>query len=108
MCLFLSFAVAIGRMVDLKATTASNIIPVTLDFIKQQSEKYFSKDPKHPNKYAGQIYSPSQCKMQYGPEKFIFMGKMKFGRAQLRCAPTYDEFQDLQRASKLKGTTLCS
>lgn len=95
-------------MLDVKPTTAANIIPVSLDLIKRQSVKHFTRDPVKTNKFSGFIYTPAQCKMHYGAEKFVFMGKMKFGKAKLRCAPTYDDFYDLQQASKLKGTLLCS
>lgn len=105
---FLMFSVAIGSMLAVKTTTVANIIPVSLDLIKQQSIKYFTKNPIQTNKYSGQIYTPAQCKMHYGAGRFVFMGKMKFGKAELRCAPTYEDFHDLQRASKMKGTLLCS
>ena len=95
-------------MLDLKQTSAVNIIPVSLDMMKRQSSKYFTKDPYNANKYSGQLYTPSQCKMHFGHGKFVFMGKMKFNKMQLRCAPTYEDFQELQRTSKLKGTALCT
>lgn len=95
-------------MLDLKQTSAVNIIPVSVDMMKRQSSKYFTKDPYNANKYSGQLYTPSQCKMHFGHGKFVFMGKMKFNKMQLRCAPTYEDFQELQRTSKLKGTALCT
>lgn len=95
-------------MIEVKSTAAANIIPVSLDLIKQQSVKYFTKDLMRKSAYNGQIYTPAQCKIKYGAGNFIFMGKMKFGKAELYCAPTYEDFYDLHRDSKLKGTLLCT
>lgn len=95
-------------MDTVRPSPSGNAIPVSLDLVKQQSVKHFTKRSVADKTYTGQLYFPGQCKIQHGKGKFVFMGKIKFDKAELRCAPTYDEFVDLQRTSKLKGTTLCT
>ena len=105
----LYFVVAIGRMTDVTPTTVHTKLDLSLDFIKQGSMEYFTKDyNKNTKVYKGQIFAPSKCGMQYGPGKFVFMAKVQFGKAHLRCAPTYNDFHNLQRTSKLKGAALCT
>lgn len=94
-------------MDSIQPTQSANIIPVSLNMVKQQSTNYFTKKNSY-KVYKGQIYTPPQCSMQYGRDKFVFMGKIKFNKAELVCAPLYEDFAELQRTSKLKGTTLCS
>lgn len=108
MCVFCFVTVGIGQMAGLKLTSATTIIPVSLDIVKRESVKYFTQNPQNSKAYTGNLYTPSHCKMEYGSGKFVFMGIMKFDRMQLRCAPTYEDFQELQRTSKLKGTALCT
>lgn len=83
-------------MSTVQKTASDNIIPVTIK-LQQQSTPYFKRSGELYHK--GNIYFPSQCPMESGKQIFIFMGKMKFGRAELRCAPTLEEFQDIEQKS---------
>ncbi|XP_067929833.1 meteorin-like protein [Watersipora subatra] len=100
--------VAIGHVTAIDSSPAANRLSVKIDMLKQQSSKYFKKHQEADKYYTGKLYTPSHCKMEHSNDKFVFMGKIKFNRAELVCAPTYEDFADLQKRSKLKGTTLCS
>lgn len=54
------------------------------------------------------LIAPYRCGIRKGEGEFIFIGRIRFKRAFLHCAPRVEEFVKLWKRSKVKGYNICS
>lgn len=55
----------------------------------------------------GVIIMPHKCGIKHGAGEFLFMGRVRLGRAVLGCAPRAGQFQTLWDAAVKAGDNLC-
>ncbi len=114
------FPVAHGRIDTVFHDMASLETEVRIDATKvlRQRHKIFKK-VQHPDvmedvlmmshgaQYKGAVYFPHKCGIRKGEGQFLFIGKVRLGRAQLRCAPRMEDFEAMWKQAVQEARNLC-
>ena len=57
-------------------------------------------------KFEGIVRRPSHCRTKFGSGTFLFIGKVRFGKAHISCAPQWDEWQRIKRGKYARDCDL--
>ena len=57
--------------------------------------------------FSGSIIVPHKCAVHHGKGEFLFLGRIRLGRAFLKCAPRLDDFKRLWHSATKTGHNPC-
>ena len=99
-------------------------IDISVDKVYRQKAQHFQYSPEHSrlrrdvtrrsslqseaDGHSGTIVAPHKCGIRYGQGDFLFVGRMRLGRALLQCAPRMEEFTDLWTQAVKQGQNPCN
>merc|ERR1712168_396772 len=85
---------------------ASDVIRQTADIFRAPGSSFLNK-ASHAL-HIGTIYAPSKCNIKYGAGDFLFLARMRLGKALLFCSQRWENFITLWKRSSDTGDAPCS
>ncbi|XP_064653250.1 meteorin-like protein [Lineus longissimus] len=79
-------------------------IKLNIKKLHRQKRSVFEKTK---GKYTGSVFMSSKCGAKYGEGDFLFVGKMRFEHAMIRCVPRWRDWEAIQREAQRTGTQYC-
>ncbi|CAH1795397.1 unnamed protein product [Owenia fusiformis] len=101
--------VVVGSMDKLFHDVNTNESELSLSVAKiiRQKSQRFKRTTNEKGRYHGSVIAPLKCNIRKGEGNFIFMGKLRLGRAILHCAPRLSQWEELKKIAIKNEDYIC-
>lgn len=118
LCCFYLTAV-IGQMNSVHESSVLKLttIDVAVDRIYRQKSEHFGSHSRlrretsdtagSSTKHLGTVMAPHKCGIRKGAGSFLFIGRIRLGKAILQCAPRVEEFNNVWKKAVQRGNNPC-